>query len=410
MFKDYDKYLNASLKVYLIVLVLIFIMKLVGLDYFKIDLNNDIINSINNNFFNNKVTLSLFNMVFIMFYQYVMTCLICKNNTKKMIIITLITTPTTLVVQLSKSLFLGNSITLIIELGYLYSLNLIINNNLTKYKFKEFNKRFFIVILLNFLFQIISSMLRYKYSMVCINNQVADMILNLDYVLMMLITYKLYFQKGERICTYQVEAGLFSLKKINLKNLPKKLQENWRNFKKQDKVTKLTFIIYFILSLIWNIFTIITVLFAAMLNDTLIECIFILTSFWLSKREFGKAFHLSSMIQCFIVSNLTYYVLNRITTPLGISILIPIMLGVGLSYVTSKLVKETYKPLYKGMPKEVFENTILKVVDKDSHKYKICYDFYINGKSDLSISLKYNYSVAGIRKIKNRVNDKIKRL
>ena len=40
MFKDYDKYLSTSLKVYLFVLVIIFIMKMVGLDYFGIDINN----------------------------------------------------------------------------------------------------------------------------------------------------------------------------------------------------------------------------------------------------------------------------------------------------------------------------------------------------------------------------------
>jgi len=160
----------------------------------------------------------------------------------------------------------------------------------------------------------------------------------------------------------------------------------------------------------WNVFTIFVVLFIAKLNHTFIECIFILTSFWLSKKVFGKAFHLSSMIQCFIVSNLSYYFLNRITTPLGISIFVPILLGVGLSYVTSKLVKKTYKPLYKGIPENVFEETILKVVEKDSMKYKICYDFYIEGKSDLSLTFKYNYSLAGIRKIRMRVNDKIREL
>ena len=116
------------------------------------------------------------------------------------------------------------------------------------------------------------------------------------------------------------------------------------------------------------------------------------------------------MLQCFIVSNISYYILNRITTPLGISIFVPILLGVGLSYLTSKLVKKTYKPLYKGMPKELFEETILKVADKNSLKYKICYDFYIRGKSDLSLSFEYNYSLPGIRKIKNRINDKIREL
>jgi hypothetical protein len=102
--------------------------------------------------------------------------------------------------------------------------------------------------------------------------------------------------------------------------------------------------------------------------------------------------------------------LNRVTAPLGISIFVPIMLGVGLSYVTSKFVKKTYKPLYKGMPEDVFEETILKVVDKNSEKYKICYEFYIGKKSVVSLALKYNYTEAGIRKIKDRINEKIKKL
>ena len=199
-------------------------------------------------------------------------------------------------------------------------------------------------------------------------------------------------------------------KLTNLKNLQKKLQKQLQEFKKLNKEEKLTIIIYSIFSFIWNVFTLIVVLFIAKLNDTFIECLFIITSFWLSKRVFGKPFHLKSMLQCFIVSNITYYVLNRITTPTGISILIPIMLGVGLSYLTSKLVKKTYKPLYKGMPEKEFEETILKVVDKDSLKYNICYDFFIKKDNAIFLSHKYNYSEAGIRKITSRVNDSIKAL
>ena len=192
------------------------------------------------------------------------------------------------------------------------------------------------------------------------------------------------------------------------------MQRNFQNsreaFKKQSKEEKLTIVIFTILSFIWNVLTLLIVLFMAKINDTFIECIFIMSSFWLSKRSFGEPFHFNSMIVCFIVSNLSYFILNRITTPLGISILVPILLGVGLSYITSKFVKKTYKPLYRGMSKDLFEETILQVTEKDSDKYKICYEFYIEKKSDLSLSYKYNYSVSGIRKIKDRINDKIKRL
>lgn len=197
---------------------------------------------------------------------------------------------------------------------------------------------------------------------------------------------------------------------MNLKNLLKRLLKNLHSFKEKPKKVQYAILIYLFLSLIWNTLSVIVVLFIAKLNHTFIECIFILSSFWLSKKAFGKAFHLSSMVHCFIVSNITYYVLNRITTPLGISIIVPIMLGVGLSYVTSKLVKKLYKPLYRGMPKDLFEETILKVVDKDSIKYKICYEYYIEKRIAINLSMKYHYSEAGIRKILKIVNQKIKEL
>ena len=260
-------------------------------------------------------------------------------------------------------------------------------------------------------FLIINTILQ-AISLITRNNTIIEysftlsLILNIDYMLMLLIWCEL-IRKGGIICLHH---GFCSLKKLNLLTLLKELQRKSHNFKKLSKEEKLTHVIYFILSFIWNIVTIIIVLLVAKLNDTFIECIFILTSFWLSKTIFGKPFHLPSMKQCFIVSNLTYYLLNRLTTPLGISIFVPILLGVGLSYFTSKLVKKTYKPLYKGMPKELFEETILKVTDKESTKYKICYDFFIENKSALYLTGKYNYSEAGIRQIISRINKQIKDL
>ena len=283
-------------------------------------------------------------------------------------------------------------------------------------KFKEYKKilkKTIILLILNTFFQLISLYLR-NINYYNINlSFLIRVILDLDYIIMFLIYYNIVFSKGGvKLCG--VEVSLSSLKKINLKKslqrLQKSYQSNLKKFKKKSNEEKLTIIIYIILSLIWNTLSVVLILFIALCNDTLIECIFILSSFWLSKGKFGKAFHFNSMLVCFIVSNLTYFTLNRITTPLGISILVPILLGVGLSYVTSKFVKNTYKPLYRGMPEDIFEETILKIVDKDSIKYKICKEFYIDNASELSLSFKYNYSIPGIRKIKERINEKIKKL
>lgn len=392
MFKDYDKYLSTSLKVYLFVLVVIFIMKIVGLDYFGIDYNNNLIH-----FIDNKINIPIINnivqFILLAFQLYLLSYIAFKRkpNILSVCIVTLIN------VVVTFFLFKYN-------LSYLYSIFsfslVVIYFMINKVKLK----RAFGVMIISTILQIISSLTR--------NNSLVEysftisIILDIDYILMLIIYCKI-IKEGINLCQLH---GLFSLKKINLKTLLKKLQRNLHNFKEKSREEKLAIAIFLILSSIWNLATIVLILVVAKLNNTLIECLFILTSFWLSKRAFGKAFHLSSMIQCFIISNLTYYCLNRITTPLGISIIIPILLGVGLSYVTSKLVKKTYKPLYKGMPEDLFEETILKVTDKDSIKYKVCYDFYIAKESDVSLSFKYNYSIAGIRKIKDRINEKIKEL
>lgn len=402
MFKDYDKYLSQSLRVYLFVLVIIFIMKLVGFDYFGLDVNNPIILKINEIITKKYYLKDIINLTTLTIQCYFYLCMVC--NKKKLYRESFVISLINIILQIILIKYFE------LPLTYQFVCFLLIIGFPIIMTKKIQIKRQIVCIILIYLYQFLSLFIRSIGVANNFQNFIIDVLLNIDQLIMLAITYKLYFMKGDVKLCQELEVGSYLPKKQNLLKSLTKLQESLHSFKKLDKVSKLTFIIYFILSLIWNTLSVIIVLLVARLNDTFIECIFILTSFWLSKRVFGKAFHLQSMTQCFIVSNLTYYFLNRITTPLGISILIPIMLGVGLSYFTSKLVKKTYKPLYKGVPKELFEETILKVVDKDSDKYKICYDYFINKKSALYLSGKYNYTEAGIRKIKDRVNNKIKEL
>lgn len=415
MFKDYKKYLSTSLKVYLFVLVIIFILKIVGLDYFGIDISNPIITRVASKFENPYVKDALY-LLLLVVYQYLMMSIIFKEDSFKLKKYVFILIPFTYGIQLLKGILVNyGQFYFIVEILYLYLVCIIYQLVVLKLKInKTFNIRFIITIILNWLFEFISMITRYKYS-IYVENIIAVLLLDLDYILLLLITQKIVIEKGDvNRCTFLQEVGSSSQKKINLKKslqrLQKNLQDSITQFKKKSTEEKLSIIIFSVLSLIWNTLTVVLVLLIAFINDTAIECIFILSSFWLSKTSFGKPFHFDSMIICFIVSNLTYYILNRITAPLGISIIIPILLGVGLSYVTSKFVKKPYKPLYRGMPLDLFEDTILQVTEKDSEKYNICYEFYINKKSDVSLSYKYKYSVPGIRKIRDRINNKIKRL
>ena len=409
MFKDYDKFFATSLKVYTFVLLFIFILKIVGLDYFGMEVDNPALINLNK-FITNYHLENVWYAFTIYIYAYIIIGITVNENSKRLALYILALLPLMIFMQVIKS---NNSIFLLIDFVYLLLLALLYLK-LTKQKIQKVNITNYIVFnFITILLQVISMVTRNKPIQLYGDNFIVNFIYNLDYLIMMIIFHHLYFKKGSNnLCSMVVSSSLqrlTSLKKF-LKRLQRKSQSNNKNNKELSKEDKISNIIYVILSVFWNLFTLALIGFVAILNETAIECIFITFSFWVTKTVFGKAFHFESVITCFIVSNLTYYVLNKITTPLGISIFIPILLGVGLSYVTSKFVKKSYKPLYRGMPEDLFNETILNIVDKDSTKYKICYEFYIEKQSDVSLSFRYNYSVPGIRKIRNRINKKIEGL
>lgn len=399
MFKDFNKYLTTTLKIYLFLLVIIFILKVVGLDYFGIDLNNPTINHIN--IFCEKYNLT--NIVYcITLYIniYVLSSIVLNRTDKKLKLYSIVMLVFEIIMKILENIIRIIPLFAIIDLIYVFIFLKIFDRSTNL-------KKYIKVTILFVVYQMITLFIK-NINYMENNDFIINFVLGIDYTLMQLITYEIYKKGGINLCLTEVYSSL--QKKQNLKNMLTKLQENLHKLKGNSKEERLTNIIYLFLSLLWNTLSVVLILLVAKLNDTFIECMFILSSFWLSKKCFGKAFHLPSMTQCFIVSNLTYYTLNRITTPLGISIIVPILLGVGLSYVTSKLVRKALKPLYRGMPKDLFEDTILRVVDKNSTQYKICYEFYIERKSTVSLSMKYGYSEPAIRKIKEKVNKQIKEL
>ncbi len=408
MKSNIDKFLSKSLSTYIFLLVIIFIMKLVGLDYFGLDLNNPIITKVDG-LFKSWYLKDLWYVFTLWLYGYFIISITCNCNNKEMKIYSIMCIPIFYLATYLETKYSIMILNCFIDFGYLLLLSYLFNLRYKCVSNKKLILNYAKIIILNLFFQIISVITRVGYFEKSNYNFIVNFILDLDYLLLFIIYHKLYFEGGERICLEMVVSS-FLQRKINLKKSLKKLQRNLDSFKKLNKVDKLTYIIYLQLSLLWNTLSVILILLVAKLNNTFIECIFILTSFWLSKRQFGKPFHLKSMSQCFVVSNLTYYILNRVTTPLGISIFIPILLGVSLSYFTSKLVKSENPKLYRGIPIDEFDKKILKVTDKNSLHYKICYMYYIERKSELEISHKTNYSIDNIKKIKSKINKNIEKL
>lgn len=408
MEKDIDKLLSRTLFTYFIILFAVFALKLFGLNYFELDMNNKIINNINDFILYWKLE-NVWYAITLYVNGYIIMSITCNDNSAKMKKFVLCCMPLFILVQYLKSVMDGNLIFVLIDLLYLFILSIcyiifvkkekIYKNNVTNYLF------FTIVIIL---FQAISMITR-NVPNILLGNFIVSTIMSFDYIILIVITYKLYFIKGGKSLCGMVHSS-FSDLLISLKKLPRKFLTSYQNAKPKKREDKLAYKIYIVLFWLYNIFTVLVVLFIATLNETFIECIFILSSFWINKGVFGKPFHLKKASTCFVVSSLSYYILNRLTCKIGISFLIPVVLGIALSYLTSKLMaKRENLYLYKGMPLDKFYELITKVTNNQEH-IEICKRYYVDKESNLKIALSFNYSEINIKKIKEKINKKIKEL
>lgn len=290
MKKDLDKIMSSTLSTYFIILGIIFILKICGLNYFGLDDNNKILISIDL-FFNKYHLQMLWYGITLTLYTYIILSISCADNSKTMKIFTLITMPLSIISQFLKYTYNMPFIFIFTDLLWLFMLEIVYikfvkKNNLCKHHISNY----WLYCIINLLFQFISVIIRNIPFINCknyIHSGIANIILNFDYIMLSVIAYKLFFQMGGN-SLWDMVVGSFLRLQTLLKSLPKKLQNAYQNNKSKNKVDKLTNMIYIPLYLLWNIFTVFVILFIAFLNDTFIECVIILCSFWLNKKLFGK--------------------------------------------------------------------------------------------------------------------------
>lgn len=403
--KDIEKLMSRTLITYFIILIGIFILKICGLDYFGLDDGNEILMAIDS--FVNKYHLELlWYTITLTLYTYIILSISCVDNSKKMKIYTLITMPLNMIPQILKYYFNFKLLFIFTDLLWLFMLEVVYIKFIKKEHIKKYNIiNYGLYCIVNIIFQGMSVVIRSIGCSIDYTNFISQVIYNFDYIILSIIAYKLFFLKGGT-CLWEV--GSFLHLHALLKSLPTKLQNIYANNKKKSKVEKVSDIIYLPLFLLWNIFTVVVILFVAKLNDTFIECLIILSSFWINKTIFGKPFHMKNALSCFIVSNISYYCLNRITFPCSLSILISIILGLLLSYITSLFVKQKDKKLYRGMTIETYDDYVLNIVDKNSSDYLIGKYYYVDKESEQWIANKLNYSVPSIQKKKYILRDTVR--
>lgn len=412
MEKDMDKVLSRTLFTYFTILFVIFILKVFGLNYFELDMNNKIINGIND-FIKYWRLESIWYAITLYINTFVIFAITSNDRSKRLHYFILATMPLNMGIQYIKSHYNFPFMFVFTDLLYLFILVLCYIKVVQKEKIHKYNvSNYFLFTLMTILFQFISLITR-NVNIINQNNLnhylIISILLDIDYFVLLLMMYRLYFIKGGKDLWVWV-LGSSSDLLISLKKLPRKLQISYQESKPKKKEDILAYKIYLVLFWLYNLFTVIAVLLIATLNETFIECIFILSSFWINKGVFGKPFHLKSASACFIVSSLSYYVLNRITWRIGISFLIPVILGITLSYITSKfMARQENLYLYKGMPEDKFYELIRKVTNNEEH-IEICKRYYVDKNSNLKIAICFNYSEINIKKIKEKINKKIKEL
>lgn len=408
MKRDLDKLLSRTLFTYGTVLFVVFALKLFGLDYFGLDTNNRIINQINDFVMYWRLE-NVWYAITLYFNTYIILAITCNDNSKNMKLFTLYTMPTNKIITFLEKILGNQSYLVIIDLLYLFILALcyivfVKKNRPTKHNLGNY---FLLVFVVN-IFQIISLITR-NVEIKIQNDFIVLTILSLDYLILCYFTYRLYFMKGGNSLWIKVH-GFSSDLLISLKSLPKKLQKSYQRSKPQKRENELAYKIYLVLFWLYNFFTVATVLFIATLNETFIECIFILSSFWINKGVFGKPFHLKKASTCFVVSSLSYYILNQLTWKIGISFLIPIVLGISLSYITSKfMARKENIVLYRGMPLDKFYELITRVTNNEEH-IEMCKMYYVDKETIVKIALRFSYSEIRIKQIKAEIVKKIKEL
>ena len=407
MKKDLDKLFSKSIETYYFLLLIVVIIKVLGGNYFQIVYTNRTINMINDFIMYWRLE-NVWYAITLYINVYITLSLTCNDNSKRMKKYTLYMFPLICLIQFSKN-YTG-FFAIIIDYVYLLLISILYirikHNNIQK----QYVFNYLTIMIINTFAQIFSMIIRNQNLLNVTDNFYITFILNIDYFLIIIILYKLYFMKGgNSLCQMVVSYGLQKL--TSLKNSLKKLQAQSQKkitTKSKDKKEKITYAIFLPLYILWNLFTMCIIIAIAFLNDAFIEAIFITIAFWVNKYAFGKPFHFKSVATCFVFSSFTYYVLTRIAFKTETSFFIPIFLGVALSYITSHFIKKNTK-LYKGMSKDELYD-ITKGVADDPIVFKILKQYYCDRLNDIQIARNVNYSIDSVRKKRQNVNKILRNL
>ena len=411
MKKDFNKICIRTILTYFVIILMICLLKVINIDYFGIKYDNNVLNKFSEFVINHHLE-NVWYSITLYIYTYFILSISCKDNSKKMKLYSLLITIIAIPYK-----FLMNIIPIKLIRTLLEVIFFIVPPITYTKKVKITLKNVFITVILNMIFQLITGFCK-NINVITFNKFITNIMFDIDYIIMQLLFYYYYFERKEVKDIWKMVVGSLSdlwhgftqlpasllqlLKHLcyglkKLKSTMKKVLKEKDKWKQLDNIVFLS--LYYLLTLFWNLFTIVLIIFIANINNMVITIIFIMFAFLFNKGKFGKPLHLKSAFYCFIISNISYYFISRLTLPIGTSYLVPILVGVLMSYYTSLIVKYTTKEIYKGIK----ENELREICEiKHLEKYKIDFlvDYYCNKMNYVQLHFKYKYSIDRLRHMK----------
>ncbi len=417
-----DKVIIAKLvlKITLIMIIVSAFIKLLGFNLFEANYQNSILNFIEPIFSNSNVK-GIFNGILLFLQTFVIFRIHCKKiNFNSLLIIVIFITLFTIFSQIliydlyytSENYNLYNTIYNLFSFSILIIPVFIINF----IKLKNYKKTLLsLVALMGFLFVIFLYQLIVIFLRSIITTDFYDSIynflLNFDYMILLLLTFYIYIKSEYKIISKnKLEFSFLKFlnerpNKNDIKYKLDSLSKNYKDFKKQTRATKIAFILYIIFFAIQECLTLGLLIFIANLNNYLIECVFIMTAFMISKKVFG-AFHFKSFILCFFISNITFFILSSLTLEVNLTFVVPVLCGVLLSYFASKFIKKNDVTPYRGMSEDDLK-PICKNKKLNELETNVLIDFYCKRDNVEKIAFKYHYSDRSIQRIKFKALQKV---
>ena len=349
MKKDFNKICIRTILTYFIIITMILLLKIINIDYFGIKYDNNLINTFSD--FINKYKLeNVWYSITLYIYTYFILSISCKDNSKRMKIYALIITLIGIPYKFFTNTIIDLKLKFILEFIFL-----LIPPIVYKKEFKRTIKNIIIYLIINTLFQMSAL---YCKNIVYANDKslLMNMMFDIDYIIISLLFYYYYFNQKEVKELWEMVVGLLSDLWHGFTQLLVFLLESSKHLiyglkkqistikkvlksKKKEKLDNIVFLsVYYLLNIFWNVFTVILIIFIASINNMTITIIFVIFAFLFNKGKFGKALHLKSAFICFIISNISYYFISRLTLPIGTSYLVPILIGILMSYYTSLIV------------------------------------------------------------------------